>query len=182
MPKEEWATLGKLKQESPHAHNSLLHFHWHRQVSCKGSLSPWRLQKTSLHEFLVVGNHLRAGEGNKGQGLGKTHERAQGTDFAGRLLRRDTGNAFLSGKDVHISSLPWYGAAWGKEQNRKKQSQRCLTWEMLVSGCTQALPGYPAPEGLRDSKAEKIQAWTVSSWQGYWIQKKKYCVWRKGKA
>lgn len=37
MPKEEWATLGKLQQDSPHAHNSMLRFHCHLQVSCKDS-------------------------------------------------------------------------------------------------------------------------------------------------
>ena len=65
-----------------------------------------------LLDFLVGGNHLGAGEGDRGEGVGEIHEQAEGTDFTGRAVSRDTGNMFLSGKDVHICfSLLWYGTA-----------------------------------------------------------------------
>lgn len=60
-----------------------------------------------LLDFLVGGNYLRAGDGDRGEGVGETHEQAEGTDFAGRAV-----SMFLPGKDVHICfSLLWYGAA-----------------------------------------------------------------------
>lgn len=65
-----------------------------------------------LLDFLVGGNYLRAGDRDRGEGVGETHEQAEGTDFVGRAVSRDTGNMFLPGKDVHICfSLLWYGAA-----------------------------------------------------------------------
>lgn len=53
-----------------------------------------------LLDFLVGGNHLRTGEGDRGERVGETHEQAEGTDFAGRAASRDTGNMFLSRKEM----------------------------------------------------------------------------------
>lgn len=87
--------------------------------------SPCRLHKMFLLDFLVVGKHLRVGEGDRGEGVKETHRQVEGTHFTGRAMSRDTGNLFLPENNVHICfSLLWYDAAWGRG-NRRKQLQRC---------------------------------------------------------
>lgn len=78
-----------------------------------------------LLDFLVVGNHLRVGEGGRGERVKETHRQVEDTHFTGRVMSRGTGNMFLPGNDVHICfSLLWYDAACGRG-NSRKQLQRC---------------------------------------------------------